>query len=105
MKPETSFVVGSARASVFLHRNRNRKSGQEFESYSVHVHRRYEESTGVWKSTSYFRFFELPQVAMALRLATDYVAQREAVQKRADDNETSEVEGAAQEAGAVEAAA
>ena len=43
MKPETSFVVGSARASVFLHRNRNRKSGQEFESYSVHVHRRYEE--------------------------------------------------------------
>ena len=47
-------------------------------SYSVHVHRRYEDSPGVWKSTSYFRFFELPQVALVLQLATQYVAEREA---------------------------
>ena len=77
-RPETTFKVGNARASVFKHTNSNRQSGETWESYSVHVHRRYEDSPGVWKSTSYFRFFELPQVAMVLQLATQYVADREA---------------------------
>lgn len=80
MKPEITFKNGSARAAIFLNRNRNGDSGQEFSSYSVNVHRRFEESPGVWKSTSYFRFFELPQVALVLQLATQYVAEREAQQ-------------------------
>ena len=78
-RPETTFKVGSARASVFRHTNTNRQTGESWDSYSVHLHRRYEESPGVWKSTSYFRFFEMPQVALVLELATEYVSEREAV--------------------------
>ena len=77
-RPEKTFRVGNARASVFKHTNTNRQTGESWESHSVHVHRRYEDSPGVWKSTSYFRFFELPQVAMVLQLATQYVADLEA---------------------------
>lgn len=99
-KPETTFKVGNVRASVFRHTNRNSQSGGEFTTYSVHVHRRYEESPGVWKSTAYFRFFELPQVALVLKLATNYVAEREAAieisqSTTGDETETSSERDAA----------
>ena len=61
MNPEKSFKVGAVRASIFLNRYET-KEGVAIETYSVHLHRRFEDKEGQWKSTSTFRLHELMQV-------------------------------------------
>lgn len=77
MQPEKTFKVGDARAAIFYNKN-NGRNGAVWYSYSIHLHRRFEKEEGVWESTSSFKFYQLPQVALALKLATEYVAGREA---------------------------
>lgn len=86
MNPEVSFKVGAVRASAFRNRFET-KEGRVIESYSVNLHRRFQDSEGQWKSNSTFRFQELPQVALALQLATDYVAAREATMSGSSESE------------------
>ncbi len=86
MQPEKTFKVGDARAAIFFNKNKGR-NGDEWFSYSVHIHRRFEREPGEWESTSSFKLYQLPQVALVLQLATDYVAEREAaVQATAPNN-------------------
>jgi hypothetical protein len=81
MKPERTFKVGAVQASVFL--NEVAYGDGVRNSYSVNVHRRFQEKdTQNWKSNSVFRLSELPQAQLVLRLATEYVAEREAVVRR-----------------------
>ena len=78
MKPEQVIRVGSVQASIFKNQ-RETDEGQVREGYSVNLHRRYQDKEGQWQSTSAFRLSELPQAELAIRLATAYVAEREAV--------------------------
>lgn len=77
MKPEKTFKVGPNQASIFLN-TRTTQSGERFESYSVHLHRRYQTEDNQWKSTAYFGLRDLPQIQLVLSLALAYVAEREA---------------------------
>jgi len=78
MKPEKTFKIGSVQASIFLNA-RTTQAGEQFETYSVHLHRRYlDQKSNEWKSTPHFSLRELPQVKLVLSLATAYVAEREA---------------------------
>jgi hypothetical protein len=77
MRPERTFKVGPVQASVFLNEFRNGDGARK--SYSVNLHRRFQEKeTQAWKSNSVFRLSELPQAQLALQLATAYVAEHEA---------------------------
>ena len=78
MKPEQVIRVGAVAASIFKNQ-RELEGGEVREGYSVNLHRRYQDKEGQWQSTSTFRLSELPQAELALRLATSYVAEREAV--------------------------
>ena len=78
MKPELVIRVGAVAASIFKNQ-RETEGGEVREGYSVNLHRRYQDKEGQWQSTSAFRLSELPQAELALRLATAYVAEREAV--------------------------
>ena len=81
MKPERTFRVGAVQASVFL--NEITYGDDVRQSYSVNLHRRFQDKqTKEWKSNSIFRLSELPQAQLALRLATAYVADREASLRR-----------------------
>ena len=83
MKPERTFKVGAVQASVFL--NEIAYGDDVRQSYSVNLHRRYQDKeTQEWKSNSVFRLSELPQAQLALKLATTYVAEREASGRSAD---------------------
>ena len=69
MQPEKIFRIGANTASIFCNQY----------GYSVNIQRRYKDAgTDEWKSSSYFRLSDLPQVALLVRMATDYVAAREA---------------------------
>ncbi len=69
MQPEKVFRIGANTASIFCNQY----------GYSVNVQRRYKDAdTDEWKSSSYFRLSDLPQIAALVRMATDYVAAREA---------------------------
>ena len=79
MKPERTFKVGAVQASVFL--NEIAYGDDVRQSYSVNLHRRYQDKeTQEWKSNSVFRLSELPQACLVLKMATKYVAEREAAQ-------------------------
>ena len=78
MRPEQVFRVGSVQGSVFLNEFVN-EDGSTRTSYSVNLHRRYRDrQTNEWKSVSTFRLAELPQAEAVMRLAFDYIAEREA---------------------------
>jgi len=79
MKPEQVFRVGAVQASVFLN---DVKNGDDVrQTYSVNLHRRFQiKETQEWKSNSVFRLSELPQACLVLKMATEYVAEREAAQ-------------------------
>lgn len=79
MQPEKVFKIGPNVASVF----RNQYG------YTVNVHRRYKsKDTDEWLSSSYFRLVDLPQVALLIQMATEYVAQREAIVTRQEQQST-----------------
>ena len=79
MKPEQVYRVGSCQASVFLNEVKHGEATRF--TYSVNLHRRFQDKeTQEWKSNSVFRLSELPQATLALSLAIDYVAEREAAQ-------------------------
>ena len=87
MQPEKVFKIGPNVASVF----RNQYG------YTVNVHRRYKaKDTEEWQSSSYFRLSDLPQVALLIEMATDYVAQREAIVTRQEQPATDSTEEAAE---------
>jgi hypothetical protein len=90
MKPEQVIRVGSVQASIF-NNQRETEDGQVRGGYSVNLHRRYQDKQNKWQSTSAFRLSELPQAELALRLATAYVAEREAIQS--SDKEVPETNG------------
>lgn len=81
MKPEQVIRVGNVQASIF-NNQRESEDGLLRGGYSVNLHRRYQDKQGAWQSTSSFRLSELPQAELALRLATAYVAEREAIGER-----------------------
>jgi hypothetical protein len=55
------------------------EDGSTRASYTVNLHRRYRDrKTDEWKSVSIFRLAELPQAEAVLRLAFEYVSEREA---------------------------
>ena len=76
-QPEHVIRIGAVSASVFKNM-RETEGGEVREGYSVNLHRRYQDKDGQWQSASTFRLSELPQAELALRLATAYVAEREA---------------------------
>jgi len=74
MKPERVFRIGNVSASVFA----NEVDGGNRHLRSVNLQKRYRNGDE-WKFSSSFDLSELPQVRAVLELATNYVADKEAV--------------------------
>jgi len=84
MKPEKVFKSGANVASVFLN---------EY-GYTVNLHRRFQrQGSDAWESTSTFREADMSQVALLLKLATDYVAEQGGfIQRSVQKDEAASVE-------------
>jgi len=72
--PEITFRVGNVYAKVWL----NKSADGKLEFRSVTLERRYRDDAGKWQSTNSFPLSDLPNADFVLKLACEYVAEREA---------------------------
>ncbi len=75
MKPEKVFRIGSVSASIFV--NEVETDSGKRKLRNVNVQRSYRDGDD-WKSSSSFGLSDLPAALAVLRLATDFVADKEA---------------------------
>lgn len=72
-KPEKKFQAGGV--SVALWKNKAKlKSGQEIETLSATIDRRYMDKDGKWQSSSSLKLNDIPKALLALGQAYQYMA-------------------------------
>ena len=72
-KPEKKFQAGGV--SVALWKNKAKlKDGQEIETLSVTIDRRYKGNDGNWQSSSSLKMNDIPKALLALGQAYQYMA-------------------------------
>lgn len=77
-KPVRTIRIGLVSASVFAN-SRDADEGKEDRvNHSVQLQRRYRDDEG-WKTTQTLGLADLPVAIQALKMALDFVAEREAV--------------------------
>ena len=78
-KPVKKFQAGGIIAALWKNKMRLR-SGEEIETLSVTLDRRYRDNGGEWKSSSSLRLNDVPKAALVLQQAFQHM-----VTKNADD--------------------
>lgn len=71
-QPEKKFSTGAISATVWKNVRQN-KDGQQFETRSISLERRYTDNAGQWQSTSSLRLNDLPKAALVLEEAYKYL--------------------------------
>ncbi len=74
--PEKKFSTGVIQATIWKNQA-IRKNGEAFAYRTISLCRRYSDKHGQWKSTSSFRRDDLPNAALVIQKAYEYIALKE----------------------------
>ncbi len=74
-RPVKKIQVGAVSAALWRN-NVTLRSGQEIESLSVTLDRRYKDKNGEWRSTTSLQANDVPKAVLALAKAFDYMTTR-----------------------------
>lgn len=77
-KPERTIRLGLVHVAIFSNLREATADQDERVLRSVQLQRRYRDAEGAWKTSTSFDLANLPAAIEALRLALEYLVQREA---------------------------